>query len=388
MKNNFDSIPIPEKLNEVVSNSIMEVERIQRKRKVRKMSLCISITAAIMISITVCVANPALASKIPIIGRIFANIEKDISFSGDYSSKAQSTCYTASDSGIEITASEIYCDGSSVYISFLIKNSQSFGQIASIYSDAEGSSTHQFLYNLGSWKIGKNGEQQMLMNNHIEGAQVDENTFEGMIKLDLAKVQNKVPDSFELYLSFNQIAVDQIDPDTGLMFSMSKIDGDWNCILPVTVDRENMQIIEVKDKNNSGFGIEKLVITPYEVKVDSIIPSRELSEEEIEMYYQKLTEASELRVANGKEPIDIDREMGSIQTNRLLEYAVSIFNQDGERLNFTEMNGTNNVFAVRGKKLTKLFIYIGTDAIDTLKEKDQQVMEKKAVYRKEIDLKQ
>ena len=33
MKNNFDSIPIPEKLNEVVSNSIMEVERIQRKRK-------------------------------------------------------------------------------------------------------------------------------------------------------------------------------------------------------------------------------------------------------------------------------------------------------------------------------------------------------------------
>ncbi len=387
MKNNFDSIPIPEKLNEVVSNSMIEVEKIQKKKKVRKMTLCISTAAAIVISMTVCVTNPALASRIPIIGRIFANIEKDISFSGDYSSKAQNTCYVASDNGIEMTAKEIYCDGSSVYISFLVKNSQSFGEIASFYSDAEGSSTHQFLYNLGSWKIEKNGKQQVFMNNHIEGRQVDENTFEGMIKLDLVTFQNKVPDSFDMYLSFNQIGVDQIDQETNLISSMSKTDGEWNCILPVTVDRENVQTIDLNDKNKSGYGIKNLVVTPYEVKVEAIIPSRELSEEEIQMYYRKFKEASEMRIANGKEPIDIDQEMESIPKNRLLEYAVSVFDQDGKRLNFSEMNGTNNVFAVRGKKLTKLFIYIGTNGIDTLKEDDQKVMDKKAVYRKEIDLK-
>lgn len=244
MKDKFDHIfiPIPDRLDEVIESSMREVRKIHKRRKFKRIGV-LGTAAAVIVSIAICAANPALASKLPILGRIFANVERKVVFSGDYSSKAQSTYKTAEDNGLKMTASEIYCDGSSAYISFLIKNSKSFGEVASLYSGAEGPLTHQFLYTEGNWGIGVDGQKKQLMNNHIEGTQVDKNAFEGMIKLDLTSISDKALDSFDLYLSFSKIWADQADG-----FSMLKIDGQWDFILPITVDRDNTRTIEVNEK--------------------------------------------------------------------------------------------------------------------------------------------
>ncbi len=64
----------------------------------------------------------------PFIDRIFEAIEQNVSFSGDYSGKAETLGasatdssgsvdgITVSDSGVSVTASEVYCDGFSVFL--------------------------------------------------------------------------------------------------------------------------------------------------------------------------------------------------------------------------------------------------------------------------------
>ena len=90
--------------------------------------------------ITLCYSNPALAAKIPFIGKIFEEVEHEIPFSGDYSEKAGILAETAgkdedgnpiaapgievSDGGITVTASEIYCDGLSVFLTAQIEAEQ------------------------------------------------------------------------------------------------------------------------------------------------------------------------------------------------------------------------------------------------------------------------
>ncbi len=382
MKDKFDyiSIPIPENLNEVIESSMSEVKKIHKRRMIKKIG-GLGTAAAVIILMAICISNPTLASKLPVVGKIFAEVEKKVEFPGDYSTKALNACYTAKNNGLEITTSEIFCDGSSVYISFLLKNDNSFREIASLYSNSEGTMTHHFLYTSGIWGIGQNGQRKQLMNNHIEGIQVDNNTFKGMMKLELGEFQDKLPNSSDLYISFNQIWADQSDG-----FSILKIDGNWEFMLPYEVDRENTRIIEVNDKNASGYGIESIMVTPYEVKVTSIVPLRKRSEEELQAYLKKFKKASKKLEAVGKEPIDIDQQMDTIPKSTFVEYGVSIFDQNGDRLQFEEQNGPTEIFAVKGKKLTRLFVYIGTDAIDTLKETDQRKMEEKAVYKKEINL--
>ena len=50
----------------------------------------VAAAAVLITGIVICYSNPALASKIPLIGRIFAKIEQEVPFSGNYSEKDDS----------------------------------------------------------------------------------------------------------------------------------------------------------------------------------------------------------------------------------------------------------------------------------------------------------
>ena len=77
--------------------------------------------------------HPVLAAKIPLIGKIFEKVEDRITYSGDYTDKEtvltkensagnlDSQNYSASDSGIKLTASEVYCDGYSIFLTVNIE---------------------------------------------------------------------------------------------------------------------------------------------------------------------------------------------------------------------------------------------------------------------------
>ena len=47
-----------------------------------------SVAAAMVLSVTVCVANPALAAKLPFIGNVFGTVGEDTGFQGDFTKDA------------------------------------------------------------------------------------------------------------------------------------------------------------------------------------------------------------------------------------------------------------------------------------------------------------
>ena len=48
-----------------------------------------SVAAVLALGFGVLAANPAIAANIPIIGRLFGQVEKNVSFPGDYDTRAQ-----------------------------------------------------------------------------------------------------------------------------------------------------------------------------------------------------------------------------------------------------------------------------------------------------------
>ena len=62
-----------------------------KKRKVRKNWQRQTAAAAVMVAISgvLCYSYPTLAARIPLIGKIFEQVEESVPFSGDYSEKAE-----------------------------------------------------------------------------------------------------------------------------------------------------------------------------------------------------------------------------------------------------------------------------------------------------------
>ena len=108
---------------------MMEQGRISKKSRKTKLSAGVkaaSAAAAVMIvGGTICLTNPALAAKMPVIGGIFEKVESDVSYSGDFSNKMvlsnQQGQLTAESNGVKITATESYCDGYSLFITAKIQ---------------------------------------------------------------------------------------------------------------------------------------------------------------------------------------------------------------------------------------------------------------------------
>ena len=129
-------------LKQALAPEISDKEiRIYRRRKDKmnkfgKIGKCVAATvAATVIGIGgLGYFNPVLAAKIPLIGKIFEKVEDDATYSGDYTDKItvltnedsagnlDTSDYTVSDKGITLTASEVYCDGYSIFLAVNIES--------------------------------------------------------------------------------------------------------------------------------------------------------------------------------------------------------------------------------------------------------------------------
>lgn len=105
------------------------------RRNLRTMVKAAAIAGAVIIAgSTACYTNPAFAEKIPILGSIFEQVEDNVLYSGKYSKEVHiknlqteettldGKIYSATSSGTTITASEIYSDGYSVYLTVKIES--------------------------------------------------------------------------------------------------------------------------------------------------------------------------------------------------------------------------------------------------------------------------
>lgn len=201
----FETIPVPENLDEVIDQGIQIGVKMKKKRFRKKIIAASgSAAAAIAVFSFVCISFPTLAAKIPFIGNIFSTVEEQVSYKGDYSSVAKKLVtetetspengsaeqvpenkYVQTSNGITVTVSEVYYNSMAMYLALNIYNEEEFPadfvrtenmqdynwdydtlqlrseEISDFYSDPAG-----FYY--------------------IEGKFIDAHTFAGIVRVDLA----------------------------------------------------------------------------------------------------------------------------------------------------------------------------------------------------------
>lgn len=324
-----------------------------------------------------CYSNPAIASKIPVIGNIFEQVEDDVTYSGDYGKKevlndvqknagkndknqAQDAVYTAKNQGITITASEIYCDGYSVYLKAKVESEKDgFEKIPEYYTRRFGEKTSKLISANGTWEINNFGKEAFPSNIDFEGKTVDDHTFIGMIKIDL-KQRLEEDGMLKLNLSElwyddeNAIATESNEP-------ANQIEGDWKLTVPYSVDKEQCKEVLVNANNKEGYGIQKVFVSPYQVIVFTeapytILSSDTYTKEEFESVWG---EKNKELIAQGEEPVNYEDILNDKQ------YAYSelvVYNQDQEALEMQYGDETKTVFAVQGKSLSKLHVYMGDES--------------------------
>ncbi len=387
-----------EKLNQILKQALApEISdreiRIHRRRKdkVNKLGKIGKGAAAAVAAVVIGVCglgyfNPVLAAKIPLVGKIFEKIEDDVTYSGDYTEKGtvltnedhagslDTVDYTVSDKGITLTASEVYCDGYSIFLTVNIESEDAdFTHIPKHYTgmNVADDRTAAGFYIDGTWSV--DGSSPEWLENRFEGEAVDSHTFAGMLKIDLAKEHTG---SGELNLN-----VSGLGHDDDRMLDAEEItashwtDGSWNIVVPFEVNGSDVRTIEVGEKKGN-ITLEDVVVSPYQVIVHATTPGeqRELTDDRREKLLSK-------------DPDMTDAEMFELLGWSYEPCQTICFDQDGEMLYPGMEIAGAATFAVQGKEIKTLYVFI-FDNFDDWIQMEQEGMNSsvadKAVIAKEI----
>lgn len=351
-------------------------DRPAQMRGRRKPWRMLSAAAAIVLLIAaggvcaVAYTNPVLASKLPFIGKIFEQVEEDVTFSGTYSSEAsrkeikEQEIQAVTDAGITVTPSELYCDGYSLFMTFEVDlEEQEIGNIMERNADAEsgeGSGT-QVLYLHAD--VGMDGTQEKWFG-YLEGKAVDDHTFIGMTKVDFGGEKRS---EGTLDFSLTSISYDtEADDPASADLENHVAYGSWNFEFPFEADSENAREIQVNQKNDQGYGVKSVALSQYQLVIHLELPYTTLSEEEFSREdFQRMWEAK----TEGMDPVPeppFTYEEFLAQKNYASCYAV-VYDQDGNAYRPVSMGQTAKVVPTEGRSFEKLTIFLGDDLslIDT-----------------------
>lgn len=323
--------------------------------------------------------NPVLAAKIPLIGKIFEKVEDDATYSGDYTDKKtvltkenyagklDTPDYTVSDKGITLTASETYCDGYSIFLTVNIASEDAdFTHIPEHYTgmNVADNQTAAGFYIGGTWSV--DGSTPEWLENTFDGKVIDSHTFAGMLKINLGE---KYAGSGELNLHVNGLGYDDDRMLDGEEISASHwTDGSWNMVIPFAVNETDVKTIEVGEKKGN-ITLEDVVVSPYQVIVHATTPGKQ----------RELTDDRREKLLS-KDPDMTDAEMFELLGWSYEPCQTICFNQDGEMLYAdTEMAGRAR-FAVQGKEIKTLYVFI-FDNLDDWTQMEQEGMNSSAADR-------
>ena len=276
----FDNIKVPENLDTFIDEAI-DKAYIKRAKDILKKILG-GMAASIALFIGVGISKPAIASKIPPLQSVFEEIQDNIRSSGRYSKYATSVNESITNNGVEVTLSEVICDGESLYVTFIIESEKPFRNLG--YDISE----NQILYE-GKGKVSFTNE---ILDDGgiagIEGKFIDDNTFIGVEKYNLGLLGRdsgetiKVPDNFEFKIDMKNLrAIPTIGDDKEELIR----EGRWAFKVNVDVDKSISKRIDINFKNEDEIAIKELVITPFEIKVLTQHSTKN-------NYYIKLTDES------------------------------------------------------------------------------------------------
>lgn len=257
------------------------------------------------------------------------------------------------DAGITFTASEVYCDGLSVFLTAQIEVEQGGLENLPGHYINGGYDTAEMMYLRGEWNLTGGGEQS-LSNDNLEGRVIDDNTFVGMLKLNLEDYKSE---DGELSLRLSSIGWDDATMADAEDISESyRIEGQWDFDIPFSVDTELVKEIGV-GQESEGYTLEKVFISPYQVVTYVDVPheEREITREEYEALMTEKTGGTEDRGITYEEYVE--------QAGKIYPFWNTVIcNQDGEMLFSNPEDVGKTVAAVDGKDISVLNIFVFDDA--------------------------
>lgn len=366
-----------------ISDREIQIHR-RRKDKMKQIGKIGKVAAAVIAAAVIGTLglgyfNPVLAAKIPLIGKIFEKVEDNITYSGDYTDQGivltnedpagnlDTSDYSASDKGITLTASEVYCDGYSVFLTVNIGAEEAdFTHIPEHYTGANVAEnrTAAGFYIDGTWSVG--GSSPEWLENTFEGEVIDSHTFAGMIKVNLAE---KPAGSGQLNLNISGLGYDDDRMlDSEEISASHWTDGSWKLVIPFEVNATDVKTIEVGEKKGN-ITLEDVVVSPYQVIVHATTPGEP----------RELTDSIREKLLS-ENPDMTDAEMFELLGWSYEPCYTIVFNQDGEMLySDTELAGWAG-FAVQGKEIKALHILI-FDNFDDWLQMEQEGMGSSAADR-------
>ena len=299
-----ESVLIRKKMQEAYE--LLDRQKNYRKSKKFAVKAAISIAVCLLLVMIWGIQNPTVAAQIPLIGNIFKQLEKDVSFPGNYSEQAielQSTYevdnekddsdsiispYCKESNNLTITLSEITYDSNSLYFAILVQNKVAFPENVMsdncLYFNCSGS-----MNRIDGTKEYYSEEYGNLPAYIMEGSFVDDKTFKGLIQFDW----NNIYEYSSCSLTFNAIKqmlttgksekgeLGNSDEFVEYMeYDWNIIEGEWSFEIPIEDSMTDKREVFVNECNDRGFGIEKIVINDYELYAVPIY-----SKEENEMDY-------------------------------------------------------------------------------------------------------
>lgn len=426
----FDTIVIPDNLSECVQNGIREGERRYMKKKRKKFMLRFAgAAAAMLVCVGVCASQPALASKMPVVGTIFKLLQGDYSYQGDLDSVAQKlekegngldgeqgclplgngadgeqgtipsedgesgSVYTKTADGVTLSVSEAYCSVEAIYLSLRITSEEAFPDTMTDMEgkpliNLKGTAAYSFCQERGGEAEGYGG-----MQGSLEGAFLDPHTYVGIYRIDILDIVGnddalketyRTLESFDMDFTVEQIIGDKAEPEKLDMQGKTEeeleamSDEEWKAFMAEITPPDWYQYPSQYDNWwFDGPFVFQLHIEADRKSAQTVVVD-EMNDTGAGLYQVVKTKfeitveekCSEQREADGVFLVVLDAE------GRLLPSGSSSY---------------ADTYAIHGRDVSKIFVYVCdyVEYMDEIKghqteDAFQKILEERALYKKEI----
>lgn len=355
-KNEFDQIPIPENIDDVIDKGVTRAVKIKKRQRRKKfITTTTGIAAAVAVFSLFCVSNPALAAKIPLIGHIFERVESTVSYKGDFSSTAQvlvtegaedtgavteigettegvetegiekkgiekqeqvqekaagESKYIKTSNGLTVTVSEVYYSTKALYLAMSIKNEEEFPADFIRTKNMEDYILDYDTLKLDGTASFSFSDMDIGPELYIEGQFIDNHTFAGIYRVSL--------DQFSYYPTDEEIAAKGLDINDYVKDDMSTDEA------ALKVDEYNLKLKEQFPE----------IGTPLPVP-DNFTYSLNLTDISGELFE---TEARTVTLPEGDTGVIYDNLVKRYEGEWNFEFDVSL---DTSRTQTVELNDTN-----------------------------------------------
>lgn len=363
-------------------------------RMIYKSVAAIGVSAAVFS--VICIANPAWASEIPLIGNVFEKIGNSLGFSGDYEKYATSlekeeqqdvsentekndiesnddNVYSKTSNGVTVSMSEVYCNDTALNLALTIQTEDTFPET---FVTQSGIPSIKLEDETTEMKFSYNPEFQ-LYNAYLDGKMVDDHTYAGVLRVNMDETntnEQEIPDEFTMDLNIRTIlGTLPEDQDTTPEMPQDLIDQYQEAMKAHGLEEENYENFTEEEKEiehqlftemwnqyygrypeTSGEDGSFYNSWKMEVEWDFSIPVKK-------DHTDTITKEIHLVDENGSGIVSITKSPFEIQLNEENfnpDYFFTVLDADGEPLDNGNIGGDTNILAIQDRDVSKVYVYM------------------------------